>query len=60
MSVIEFYSHGGDRHGNGNELTVLKLTEKEEQELLDFLISLTGSDIAISIPQLPVSNSSAR
>jgi len=54
MRVIEFYSHGGDRHGKGNELSVLRLTEKEEQELLDFLISLTGSDIATTIPRLPM------
>lgn len=54
MSVIEFYSHGGDRHGEANELKVLNLTEQEERELLDFLMSLTGSNTSIAIPQLPV------
>jgi len=56
MSVIEFYSHGGDRHGKENELKVLKLSEQEERELLDFLMSLTGSNISVAIPQLPVSD----
>ena len=54
MSVIEFYSHGGDRHGEVNELKVLNLSEQEERELLDFLMSLTGSNTSIAIPQLPV------
>lgn len=56
MSVIEFYSHGGDRHGKENELHVLQLSEQEERELLDFLMSLTGSNISIAIPQLPVND----
>lgn len=55
MSVIEFYSHGGDRHGSENELKVLNLNEEDERELLDFLMSLTGSNSSIAIPQLPVS-----
>ncbi|MDX8403690.1 MAG: cytochrome c peroxidase [Mariprofundaceae bacterium] len=55
ISVIEFYSRGGDRHEKENELTVLNLTEQEEGELLDFLMSLTGSNTSIAIPQLPVS-----
>jgi len=55
LSVIEFYNHGGDRHGKENELKVLNLSEQEERELLDFLMSLTGSNTSIAIPQLPVS-----
>jgi len=55
MSVIEFYSHGGDRHSPENELKILKLDEEEERELLDFLRSLTGSSGTVSIPELPAS-----
>ena len=53
MAVIEFYSRGGDRRDGTNELNELHLTEKEEQELLDFLMSLTGSNASVIIPQLP-------
>lgn len=56
MSVIEFYNQSGDRHDKNNELKELHLSEQEEQEILDFLMSLTGSNISISIPQLPVSD----
>ncbi len=56
MAVIEFYSHGGDRHEPSNELKVLNLTEQEEREILDFLTSLTGSNSSIVIPQMPISN----
>jgi cytochrome c peroxidase len=56
MNVIEFYSHGGDRHGSGNELSVLNLSEQEEQDLLDFLNSLTGSNTSIAVPQLPLND----
>ena len=56
MEVIEFYSHGGDRHGTGNELIVLNLSEQEERELLDFLMSLTGSSTSVAVPELPVND----
>ena len=56
MSVIEFYSHGGDRHSAENGLNALNLTEQEEQELLDFLTSLTGSSTSIAVPQLPLND----
>ncbi len=56
MDVIEFYSHGGDRHGAGNELSLLNLSEQEEQDLLDFLMSLTGSNTSIAVPQLPLND----
>jgi cytochrome c peroxidase len=56
MSVIEFYNHGGDRHGAGNELSVLNLSEQEEQDLLDFLMSLTGNNTSIAVPQLPLND----
>jgi len=56
MDVIEFYNHGGDRHGAGNELTALELSEQEEHELLDFLMSLTGSNTSIAVPELPLND----
>lgn len=59
MSVIEFYSRGGDRRDGTNELNELHLTEKEEQELLDFLMSLTGSNASVVIPQLPANDTPA-
>jgi cytochrome c peroxidase len=59
MSVIEFYSRGGDRHDKFNELREIKLSERDERKLLDFLMSLTGSDGSIFIPQLPANNAQA-
>ncbi|HKI59644.1 MAG TPA: cytochrome c peroxidase [Mariprofundaceae bacterium] len=56
MSVIEFYNRGGDRRDGNNELNELHLTEKEEQELLDFLMTLTGSNVSVLIPQLPAND----
>lgn len=58
MSVIEFYNRGGDRRNGGNKLHELHLTEKEEQALLDFLMSLTGSNASVVIPQLPANDAS--
>lgn len=55
MAVIEFYSYGGDRHGKDNELRPLRLQEEEEQQLLDFLMSLTGSSSNVTLPELPIS-----
>ncbi len=56
MSVIEFYGRGGDRRDGNNQLLELHLTEREEQELLDFLMSLTGSNASVAIPQLPAND----
>lgn len=55
MQVIEYYSTGGDGHGSNNEIHKIGLTEQQEQELLDFLMSLTGSNITAEVPQLPSS-----
>lgn len=57
MLVIEFYNHGGDRHGADNELKPLQLNEREERQLLDFLMSLTGRSGSVLIPELPPGNS---
>jgi len=56
MDVIEFYSRGGDRHGDENELNVLNLSEQDERELHDFLMSLTGSSSSIAVPELPLND----
>ncbi len=52
--VIDFYNRGGDRVGQGNELSPLNLSAPEKQELLMFLRSLTGKQKETAIPLLPV------
>ena len=52
--VLEFYNRGGDRPGGGNKLTPLGLSESELDDLLAFLMSLTGKPIEVTIPQLPL------
>jgi len=54
--VIDFYNRGGDRTGHGNELKPLNLTVQEKQNLLAFLISLSGKQKETAIPLLPVNN----
>lgn len=53
MAVIEYYSQGGDLRGGNNEIHAINLSEQEERELVDFLMSLTGSNISAQVPQLP-------
>ncbi len=54
MEVINFYNRGGDRIGQGNELSPLNLSIQEKQDLLMFLRSLTGTRKETTIPLLPV------
>ena len=54
MEVIDFYNRGGDRIGQGNELSPLNLNTREKQDLLMFLRSLTGVQKETTIPLLPV------
>ncbi|MDX8396267.1 MAG: cytochrome c peroxidase [Mariprofundaceae bacterium] len=54
-SVIQYYLRGGDRHSPQNELRSLNLSEQEQYELLDFIISLTGNAQMSEIPILPMS-----
>jgi len=52
-SVIEFYSRGGDRPDEGNELKPLNLSHQEKEDLTAFLKSLNGEAPTIIVPILP-------
>jgi len=52
--VLDFYNRGGDRPGGGNKLSPLGLSESELDDLLAFLLSLTGEPIEVTVPQLPL------
>lgn len=52
--VIEFYNSGGDVKKNLSPLMApLNLTKKEKDELVEFLKTLEGEDIIITLPLLP-------
>ncbi|MFQ5561164.1 MAG: cytochrome-c peroxidase [Nitrospinota bacterium] len=52
--VVEFYNLGGKSKENLSPLIQpLSLTEKEKDELVEFLKALEGEPIAVSIPILP-------
>ncbi|MDX8412226.1 MAG: cytochrome c peroxidase [Mariprofundaceae bacterium] len=53
-SVLEFYNRGGDRPGGGNKLSPLGLSDAELDDLLAFLLALTGEAIEVTVPQLPL------
>ena len=54
--VIEHYDRGGDTNlGNLDpNMVKLNLSKTEKQELVEFLKSLTGDPLEMTIPQLPV------
>lgn len=52
--VIDFYDRGGDRPGDNNELTPLKLSAEEKHDLQLFLTSLTGKRSGVVLPPLPI------
>ncbi|MDQ6957731.1 MAG: cytochrome c peroxidase [Mariprofundaceae bacterium] len=54
VEIIDFYNRGGDRIGQGNELSPLNLNTQEKKDLLMFLRSLTGKRKETTIPLLPV------
>lgn len=56
VDVINFYNRGGDRVGQGNELSPLNMNAQEKHNLLMFLLSLTSDPKETSIPLLPISN----
>ncbi|MDQ6959755.1 MAG: cytochrome c peroxidase [Mariprofundaceae bacterium] len=56
VEVINFYNRGGDRIGEGNELSPLNLDAQEKQDLFIFLRSLTGKQKETAIPLLPVNS----
>ena len=52
--VIEFYNQGGgDLPGRSELLEPLNLSDDEQWDLLDFLESLSGSEIRMNPPDLP-------
>ena len=52
--VVEFYNNGGGDDPNQSPLLKpLNLTEDEQSQLIEFLYSLSGSEIRIDVPRLP-------
>ena len=52
--VIDHYSRGGDIKENIDpNISALDLSEVEKSDLLNFLNSLTGKPLVVTIPQLP-------
>ncbi len=54
VDIIDFYDRGGDTLGGGNELRPLHLSLEEKQDLLAFLLSLSGDAPETAIPALPL------
>jgi len=52
--IIDFYNRGGDTPGGGNELKPLHLSPGEKQDLVAFLVSLSGEAPETAIPTLPL------
>jgi cytochrome c peroxidase len=50
-TVVRFYDRAGDR--KPNELTPLKLSDQDVQDLVALLKSMTGAPIVVTLPQLP-------
>jgi cytochrome c peroxidase len=56
MEVVEHYSRGGDDRTNlSKDLRPLNLTSAEKDDLVAFLVTLTGRPTAVAIPPLPQS-----
>ena len=52
--VIDFYDQGGGDDPNKSPLLKpLQLSDQEKEDLLEFLNSLSGSELNISPPELP-------
>ena len=52
--VVEFYNRGGDVADNRSPfITPLELNSTEKKELVEFLKSLEGKPIKVTLPQLP-------
>jgi len=56
--VIEHYNSGGKKNMGNLDPNMVKLglSKKEKADLLQFLLSLTGDAVEVSIPQLPVNH----
>ena len=56
QEVIEFYNSGGtgqSPNAGFTELRSLNLTSQETQDILEFLMSLSGPKLLIEMPALP-------
>jgi cytochrome c peroxidase len=53
--VVEHYNKGGaaSRPSMASQIKPLHLTEREKEDLVSFLRSLTGKDAAVQVPRLP-------
>jgi cytochrome c peroxidase len=52
--VVEHYDRGGDVTGNlSPNMTPLELTAQEKADLVNFMKSLTGKQMVVTLPQLP-------
>ncbi len=52
--VVDHYDRGGDVKWNLDpEMKPLGLTEQEKEDIVEFLLSLTGDSIPVTIPELP-------
>jgi cytochrome c peroxidase len=53
--VVEHYNKGGaaSRPSVASQIKPLHLTEREKEDLVSFLRSLTGKDAAVQVPRLP-------
>jgi cytochrome c peroxidase len=55
--VVEFYDEGGGEAKNKSDLILrLELTKQEKADLIAFLMSLTGRQPRVELPQLPGDN----
>ena len=52
--VVELYNRGGDDKSNlSPEMKELRLTEREVEDVVAFLKTLTGKPLQVTLPQLP-------
>lgn len=60
MEVVEHYDRGGDDKSNlSKDIRPLNLTKAEKEELVAFMLALSGRPTAVAIPALPQSATTA-
>lgn len=53
--VVDHYDRGGDlKSGTDPNIKPLNLTDQEKKDLVEFMKSLTGDPVEVSVPQLPL------
>lgn len=56
MDVVEHYDRGGDDRSNlSKEIRPLNLRTEEKEDLVAFMLALTGRPTSVALPQLPQS-----